>query len=106
MFNPDDPLRLEGCVCPHCQYELKGATSCMCPECGELFTVSEVRSNRLRVPKPIPWGHMFACIPGGLFIFWGVQCFGMGFGSVVGMFLVGVGLSMISLPWVFTYISD
>jgi hypothetical protein len=78
----------------------------MCPECGKLFTVSEVRSNRLRVPKPLPWGQIIASLPGGLFLYWGSQCFGMGLGSVIGMFLIGIGLSMIALPWIFAYLTD
>ncbi|HCD32792.1 MAG TPA: hypothetical protein DER01_10330 [Phycisphaerales bacterium] len=105
-LNPDDPLRLEGCCCPHCQYELKGATSCMCPECGEMFTVTEVRSNRLRVPKAVPWGAILMLMPGGLFIYWGSQCLSMAFGGVFGMLLIGIGISMIAIPWAFEYMVD
>jgi hypothetical protein len=45
--DPADPLDLVGCTCAHCNYELKGVTANRCPECGERFTLREVKSRRL-----------------------------------------------------------
>lgn len=36
-------MRLAGCKCPRCRYDLKGVRSCHCPECGHAFDYNQVR---------------------------------------------------------------
>lgn len=47
--DPKDPLRLAGCLCPNCRYELKGVRNYQCPECG-----TEIDVNRARFGEPPP----------------------------------------------------
>ena len=44
---PAKPLPL----CPHCNYNLTGLTSRICPECGRPFTVQEARAHGFKLSK-------------------------------------------------------
>ena len=54
VYLPDnnDPLRLAGCFCPGCDYDLKGARSTTCPECGTMFDPEALRVAGGRLQKP------------------------------------------------------
>ena len=32
-----------GVPCPHCGYDMQGQSDCRCPECGERFTIGDLR---------------------------------------------------------------
>lgn len=52
LQNNNDPLRLAGCFCPGCDYELKGVRSARCPECGASFDPEALRLAGGRLIKP------------------------------------------------------
>lgn len=45
MRNRPLPL-VDGLRCPHCEYDLRGLTRRVCPECGNAFTVADILSGR------------------------------------------------------------
>ena len=97
---------MEGCVCPYCQYELKGVTACMCPECGQLFEVSEVRSKRLQDPPKMPWCYLFFVLLSLGFLYLGMLAMQLYTGALLGALMIGLGLNILWLPLVYSWLVD
>lgn len=99
IANPRDPLRLAGCECPACGYELKGVSSPTCPECGESFSIDEVRNIRSmgdESPKVIGFLIWLAIAVG----FFGAIAllFTTDGGGLMGCFLLGIGVVAMLIP--------
>lgn len=105
--DPHDPLRLAGCQCVHCGYELKGVRDYRCPECGNEVDVDQARFGPpVQMSNVSAVGWLVSFVIAALFLALGILCFEWISSGVLGCFFVGLSILGWFAPVVYDWLLE
>ncbi len=104
LQDPRDPLRLAGCACPQCDYDLKACRTCRCPECGLLFDLDDVRQRRAEHPETrITTGVASVGVTAvvAALLWMADQFLDLYWGGLIGLLMVGLAVVVLLIVWAY-----